>query len=188
MYDKDGTLVRVNLAVSGCVYCCCAKGLARSGLDDSDTERIPIELREVAPRLDLATWQDWVEELAKAQDAYSCTFLRVLNCIFFPCSILPCFTKGTILQRDKLLREWQATVNKALARLGDSNLYIKTQSLCVITHTHDGKRQRHVYRWISVALTADEVVKLSSEPHLSGNTDNCACCGGVDENELCWHH
>ena len=50
--DENNELIRVNIPVYGT---CCASGLARSGVDSSDYERLPIELRESGLDLDDGT-------------------------------------------------------------------------------------------------------------------------------------
>ena len=175
------------MQVSTCILL--KSGLNRSGLDPSDTERLPPELmnRQVA----LTDWQHWVDLLAIAQ-AYKCWSMFDL-CCFIPKAFVSLLTlpwackknREGWLRRDKLLREFQQKANRTLEPLG---MYIKTRSHMIVTYDSEGRRQRHVSYWLAIALTTEEVEVLKNEPHLSGIADNSERCGGVNERELCWHH
>ena len=86
---------------------------------------------------------------------------------------------------DQDLRVWQANFTSELQQAG-LPMMVKTRSHCHVTYTDKG-RQRHIERWITISLTAEESQRLQHEPHLSGDVQNMTCCNGVDEHELCIH-
>jgi len=188
-----GSLVRLNLAISKCQCCrCCSYGLDVTGLDPSDFERLPIELVGKTT-LDFTDWQVGIQQLAAVQGENTCSFSRCMTgcslvvawiSVIGICWACSQFGKMT-LARDKKLREWQVEFNKVLSR---HNMMIKTRSFCFVTYNDKGQRQRHVSRWLALAVTAEECIVLQNEPHLTGVVDNTKCCNGVDEKELCWHH
>uniref|UniRef100_A0A7S1VYT9 Uncharacterized protein n=1 Tax=Alexandrium catenella TaxID=2925 RepID=A0A7S1VYT9_ALECA len=87
-------------------------------------------------------------------------------------------------QWDAAFREWQANFNQILEPLG---IFVKSQSMCYVTHGSKGEKQRHIHRWLAFALTPGQITKLKAEPHLFGDIENNTCCNGIDENELCMH-
>ena len=181
--DEEGNIKRVNLAVGACL--CCKTGLNRSGLDITDTDRIPPELLNRG--FDLIDWQKWIDDLGVARELNNWSCTRILKAIFLPCLFCPCKTKDEILLSDKMLRQWQDMVNKNFERNGETFMFIKTRSHCMITYNDKGQRQRNVSYWLAVAMTEHEAQVLRNEPHLSGTVDDMTCCGGVNETELCWH-
>jgi hypothetical protein len=190
LFLDDGiTIKRVNLEVRNCI--CCASGLDRSGLDVSDTERVPPELLKSG--MSITDWQYYVRGLADAQNWRNFDGVSICKIVFksilFPFFLYSMCKNGKkdILARDAMLREWQIVVNKKFKEL-DSGFFIKTRSNCFITYNDKGQRQRHVEAWIAIATTEAEAEVLMNEPHLSGTIDNTEVCGGVDESQLCWHH
>jgi len=84
---------------------------------------------------------------------------------------------------DALLK-WQNDFNnEVLLRQG---CFIKTRSNCWVTYNEKGEKQRHIDRWIAIALTPEQSVILRNEPHLTGDIE-AGCCGGVNEHECCVH-
>lgn len=88
-----------------------------------------------------------------------------------------------VMTWDKALRDWQDNFNAS--ELSHINHFVKTQSRCLATYTDKGK-QRHTERWIAIALTPEESIKLRGEPHIFGDIEN-GCCGGPNEEECCMH-
>jgi hypothetical protein len=68
---------------------------------------------------------------------------------------------------------------------------VKSQSRCDAIYVSDGngsvRKERHIERWFAFALTPEEAAKLKNEPHVVGDIENCSCCGGTNEYELCMH-
>ena len=185
--DSSGNIKRVNMKVSTCILC--QSGLNRSGLDPSDTQRLPPELSN--KQISLADWQHWVDLLAIAQanTGWSAFYL----CCIIPKAFVSILTfprawkkqKESVLLRDKLLREFQKEANRTLEPLG---MFIKTRSYLLVTSNMDGNRNRHVTYWLAIAMNEEEVEVLKKEPHLTGMIDTDEWCFGVNESELCWHH
>lgn len=114
-------------------------------------------------------------------DVCNCMGVAVLFC-FLPCSCKR--WKVHIDHWNHDLKEWQDEFNDQV--LSRKNMFVKTQSNCHVSYDKNGKH-RNIERWISIAVTADEVERLKLEPHLYGDVENWGCCGGVNEGELCMH-
>lgn len=102
------------------------------------------------------------------------------------CVIIPymCSRQKIYLERwSSELLNWQNEFNQTV--LEKKGLFVKTQSNCHVSYDKNGKH-RHIERWVSIALTPEEVQKLQNEPHLFGDIET-GCCGGPDESKLCMH-
>ncbi len=86
-------------------------------------------------------------------------------------------------------REWQDQFNRQI--LENCGIFVKTQSRCDAVYVSDQKggtrKERHIEQWLAFALTPEEVAKLKNEPHVVGDIQDCGCCGGANESELCMH-
>ncbi len=181
---EDGRIVRVNLLYepSGC-YSNSGNGLA---------DEPPDELFINGFRRD--SFDDWIGRLEAMRSlrstcCFDCWCISCLICL--PCFI-PCFCskgKKSIEAWDASFRAWQDGFNTQI--LGNCGMFVKTQSKCDVIFVPDGKggvrKQRYIERWLAFALTPEEVAKLKSEPHMVGDIENCSCCGGVNESDLCMH-
>jgi len=177
--DSDKTVIRVNLMFYP------QRCFKRS---EGIVDHIPEEL--LMAGLTLEEVDEWlIRRLQRANsirnpicmDLCSCFGATLLFC-FIPCA---CKRNKSHLERwDKELREWQSDFNQQV--LERKNMFIKTQSNCHVSYDKNGKH-RHTERWISIAVTQDEVERLKAEPHLQGDVENWSCCNGVDESSLCMH-
>jgi len=175
--NADGTVVRINLFFEATGFCMAGRGII---------DTIPVEL--------------YTNGLDRSDaESYLQVKLPLVNTVRSPCcattlafALCPCFwcsfcrwVKGEILQWDSRLREWQNEFNDTvLVRKG---YFVKTQSSSSVTYNNKGEKQRHIERWIAIALTPEESELLRSEPHLIGYTVDLSCCDGVNEFELCMH-
>mmetsp|Transcript_18210 Transcript_18210/g.28259 ORF Transcript_18210/g.28259 Transcript_18210/m.28259 type:complete len:105 (-) Transcript_18210:220-534(-) len=76
------------------------------------------------------------------------------------------------------LFQWQRDFNAEV--LEPRGMLCKTKAYAFMIHTGDGKQQRVVVKWISIAFSPDEVAALKVEPHVSGAV-GCCCCDCNDE-------
>eukprot|EP00747_Dinoflagellata_sp_TGD_P180322 gnl/TRDRNA2_/TRDRNA2_32576_c0_seq1.p1 gnl/TRDRNA2_/TRDRNA2_32576_c0~~gnl/TRDRNA2_/TRDRNA2_32576_c0_seq1.p1 ORF type:complete len:247 (+),score=50.87 gnl/TRDRNA2_/TRDRNA2_32576_c0_seq1:49-789(+) len=154
---------------------------------DKDCEDVPFYLKKKG--LSMQQWQQACNELMQV-DPYQVPF------IFFPLMIpvfllialcwfcLAPLIKKKDLQKDKILREWQAKFNKVLEPLG---IFCKTQSNCVERISSKGDKDRYIERWVAFSLDVEDAKRLKLEPHVQGKTENSSCCGGTNEADLCMH-
>ena len=180
---QDGRIVRVNLLYEP-IGCCSNSG---SGLADEP----PQELFINGFRRD--TFDEWIgrlESVRKLRNTCCCGLLgfSCLLCVpcFFPCACSQ--AKNEHNKWDKAFREWQDEFNRQI--LQNCGLFVKTQSRCTdvyVSNAGNSRRERHIERWLAFALTPEDVITLKNEPHVVGSMDNCTCCGGANENELCMH-
>ena len=112
---------------------------------------------------------------------------------FSPCLLIPCYCVCKAIAKenrewDKAFRAWQDDFNNQI--LQNCGIFVKTQSRCdavYISEQGRTRKERHIERWLAFALTPEEVAKLKAEPHEVGDIEDCKCCGGSDEHELCMH-
>eukprot|EP01041_Mallomonas_annulata_P005866 gene5866-11846_t len=170
IHDPDGKVLRINLLYNH-VGCCFR---SEAGIDDD----IPNELLQNG--LTQFDVQEWIYEKLKA-----CSATRApcfLTCICLPvrcCGGL----RREILESDAMLRQWQKDFNSSV--LMHKGMFVKTQSRCDVTYDKNGKH-RHIERWISFAMTPEEIEILKNEPHLIGDIEH-GCCGLPPEEDLCLH-
>jgi hypothetical protein len=177
--DQDGQVIRVNLMFyptrcfkqSEGIVDNIPEELLKAGLTlDEVDEWFVRKLKNVGRKRNPCCW-----------DACSCIGAFAFFC-FLPCA---CKRWRTYIENwNHDLIEWQVEFNEQV--LSKKNMFVKTQSNCEVSYDKNGKH-RHIERWISIAVTADEVQRLKSEPHLYGDIENWGCCGGVDEDQLCMH-
>jgi hypothetical protein len=139
------------------------------------------------------TFDEWIQRLEAIRGLRStCCFdcCCLTSIIVLPCFI-PCFCaygRKSIETWDKALRSWQDDFNNQI--LQHCGIYVKTQSRCVAVYVSTGQgvsKQRYTERWLAFALEPEEVAKLKAEAHVSGDIEDCGCCRGANESELCMH-
>ena len=189
MVDQWGRTVRVNLLFEA--QNCCGPS---PGLVDDIPEELFVNGLEHDKEALIVLLRNRLPDVNRGRTGACCditAFIATLAFSFVP-GVLCCFCSAAKAQFDAWdmrLRQWTDDANRKIFQ--KYGMLLKTQSRCdaVYRSQADGStaKDRHTERWLAVALTPDEAYKLSLEPHLVGDIDDAACCGGPNEHAYSMH-
>jgi len=147
--------VRINLLFEASGCCTTGRGII---------DKLPDEL--YSNGLDRSSAETYLKEKLPLVNTVRSPCCAMLMFVICPC--LCCYlcarNKQELMQWDMRLREWQNEFNDSvLTKIGH---FVKSQSKCTVTYGANGQKERHIERWIAIALTAEESELLRNDLHV----------------------
>ena len=97
--------------------------------------------------------------------------------------------QAIVMDQDVRFRDWQEAFNRLY--LQPRGIFVKSQSCCWSMWVQGGEGGSHkvrVYRrWLTFAVGPAATRNVQMQPHLHGDIEHYALCGGPDESQCCCH-